>query len=117
MNAQAGATAPLEEAKAWSWQAFVSTYMPALILALGTGIALPAIPQLARSFHVGVAEATFVTTSFLIGSVIGTLPAGWLIDRLGRRRVMLVGPLLTSAMAFAVLTAHSFNQLLIYRFF
>jgi MFS family permease len=109
--------APQQEAKALSWSSFISTYLPALVLALGTGIALPAVPTLARSFHVSFGVATGVTTAFLIGSVLGTLPTGWLIDRLGRRKVMLVGPLLTAAMAFLVVTATSFDQLLVYRFF
>ena len=113
----AGIEAPTAEPKAWSWSAFISTYLPALILALGTGIALPAIPKLAQSFHVSLAVATFVTTSFLIGGVLGTIPSGWMIDRLGRRRVMLLGPLLTSAMAFLVATAHTFPEICIYRFF
>src|ERR1700739_4691026 len=103
-----------EEAKAFSWRAFLSTYLPALILALGVGIALPAIPTLAKSFHVGFGLANAVTTSFLIGNVAGTLPSGWLVDRYGRRRIMLVGPLLTSAVAFLVATAHTFPALIIY---
>ena len=107
---------PVLEAKALSWSAFVSTYLPALILATGTAIALPAIPGLAKSFHVSFSLATGVTTSFLIGSVAGTIPAGWLIDQFGRRRVMLMGPLLTSIMAFMVAAAHTFPELLIYRF-
>lgn len=106
-----------QEAKALSWSAFLSTYLPALILALGTGVALPAVPSLARSFHIGFGLASFVTTSFLLGSVLGTLPSGWMIDRLGRRRIMLLGPLLTAAMAFATATAHTFPELLAYRFF
>lgn len=104
------------EAKALSWSAFVSTYLPALILATGTAIALPAIPGLAKSFHVGFGLATGVTTSFLIGSVVGTIPSGWLIDQFGRRKVMLMGPLLTSIMAFMVAAAHTFPELLTFRF-
>ncbi|HVB07145.1 MAG TPA: MFS transporter [Acidimicrobiales bacterium] len=105
------------EAKAWSWSAFVSTYLPALILAIGTGIALPVVPKIAKSFHVGFSLATGVTTAFLIGSVLGTIPTGWLVDRVGRRRIMLLGPILTAAMAFLVLTARNFPELLVYRFF
>ena len=108
---------PRPEAKALSWAQFVSTYLPALILALGTGVALPAIPAIARSFHVSFGLASFVTTAFLIGSVVGTIPSGWMIDRLGRRRVMLIGPVLTALMAFLTAAAHSFPELLIYRFF
>jgi MFS family permease len=106
-----------QEAKALSWSTFLSTYLPALVLALGTGIALPAIPTLAKSFHVGFGLATAVTTSFLIGNVAGTLPSGWLVDRFGRRRIMLFGPLLTAAVAFLVATSQTFPELIICRFF
>ncbi|HUY07037.1 MAG TPA: MFS transporter [Acidimicrobiales bacterium] len=111
-----GATAAAEGMKAWSWAAFNSTYLPALILAMGTGIAVPSIPAIAQSFHVGFAVATGITTSFLIGNVAGALPAGWLIDRFGRRRVMLMGPILTAVMAFAVVFAHTYPELLALRF-
>jgi MFS family permease len=103
--------------KAVSWDAFLSTYMPALILALGTGIALPALPALAKSFDVGFGLASGVVTSFLLGNLAGTIPSGWMIDRFGRRPVMIAGPLLTAAMAFMVAGAHSFTELLILRFF
>ena len=105
------------ENNALSWETFLDTYLPALVLALGVGIALPAIPTLARSFHVGFGLASGVVTAFLLGGMAGSIPTGWLIDRFGRRRVMLAGPLLTSAMAFLVVTSHSFPELLAYRFF
>ncbi len=102
--------------KAFSWDAFISTYLPARVLALGIGIALPAIPSLAKSFNVGFGLASYVVTAFLLGNLAGTIPTGWLIDRFGRRKIMLIGPLLTSAMAFAVVFAHSFWLLLLLRF-
>lgn len=110
-------SAPPRGHAAVSWDAFLSTYLPALVLALGTGIALPAIPTLAKSFDVSFGVASGVVTSFLIGNLVGTLPSGWLIDRFGRRPVMIAGPLLTSAVAFLVAFAHSFPELLILRFF
>jgi MFS family permease len=100
-----------------SWDAFLSTYLPALVLALGTGIALPALPTLAKSFGVSFGVASGVVTAFLLGNMIGTIPSGWLIDRFGRRPVLIAGPLLTSAIAFLVAGAHSFPELLILRFF
>jgi MFS family permease len=105
-----------QESSAFSWNAFISTYLPALVLALGIGIALPSIPSLARSFHVSFGVASYVVTAFLIGNLVGTIPTGWLIDRFGRRRIMLAGPILTSAMAFAVVFAHTFPELVIFRF-
>lgn len=105
------------ENNAVSWETFLDTYLPALVLALGVGIALPAIPTLARSFHVNFGLASGVVTAFLLGGMVGSIPTGWLIDRFGRRKVMLAGPLLTSAMAFLVVTSHTFPELLAYRFF
>src|SRR5881398_2830698 len=72
--------------RAFSWDTFLDTYLPALVFALGTGIALPAVPTLARSFHVSFGVASGVLTAFLLGGTIGTIPTGWLIDRFGRRR-------------------------------
>ena len=100
-----------------SWDAFLSTYLPALVLALGTGIALPAVPTLAKSFGVSFGLASGVVTSFLVGNLAGSIPSGWLIDRFGRRSVMIAGPLLTSAIAFLVALVHSFPELLVLRFF
>jgi MFS family permease len=104
------------KSKALSWHSFVSTYLPALILALGTGIALPAVPTLAKSFGVDFSVASGVVTAFLLGNLAGTLPSGWLIDRVGRRPVMIAGPILTAAIAFLCAYAFSFTELLTLRF-
>src|SRR5690242_19446421 len=109
---KAGGEAKTEPApktvKAFSWEAFLSTYLPALILALGTGIALPAIPTLAMSFGVSFGVASGVVTAFLLGNLAGTSPSGWLIDRFGRRPVLLAGPILSAAMAPRVALSDSF---------
>jgi MFS family permease len=114
-----GAKAPPASSarSALSLRAFLSTYLPALVLALGTGIALPAVPTLAKSFGVPFGEASGVVTAFLLGNLSGSIPSGWLIDRFGRRIVMITGPLLTSGIAFFVAHAHSFPELLVLRFF
>jgi MFS family permease len=110
------ATPPRGVAKAVSWEALLSTYAPALLLALGAGIVLPVIPALAQSFDVSFGVASGVITAFLIGNVAATLPSGWLIDRFGRRPVAIAGPLLAAAMSLAIVFAESFTQLLVLRF-
>lgn len=104
-------------AAAVSWEAFLSTYLPALVLALGTGIALPAIPTLAMSFGVSFGVASGVVTAYLIGNLAGTIPSGWLIDRFGRKPVLIAGPLLTAVTGFLVAISNSFPEILVYRFF
>lgn len=107
----------MRSAAALSWESFFSTYLPAFILALGAGIALPALPALAGSFGVGFALASGVITAFLLGSLASTIPSGYLLDHVGRRPVLLAGPLLSAAIAFLVVWAHSFPELLVLRFF
>jgi MFS family permease len=102
--------------RAISPAAFASIYLPALILALGTGIIVPAIPTLARSFQVSFGVASSLITAFLVGNVVGTIPSGWLADRFGRRPIMLLGPVFTALFAFLIVTAHTFPELLAYRF-
>ena len=63
-----GARAPVTAAV--SWDAFLSTYLPALILAIGSGVALPAVPILAKSFDVsfGADPTTFNYTGVVKGN-------------------------------------------------
>ena len=107
---------PEAENKALSFKALLVIYLPALVLGLGAGIALPAVPTLAKSFDVSFGVASGVVTAHLLGNFAGTLPTGWLIDRFGRRSVMIAGPLLTSLAALLVWLATSFSELLILRF-
>ena len=88
-----------------------------MILALGTGVAVPALPTLAKSFGVSFGLASGVVTMYLLGNLAGTIPSGWLVDRFGRRPVLIAGPLLSAAMAFLVAGAQSFPELLVLRFF
>ena len=104
------------ESQALSWETIFSTYVPAMLLALGVGMALPAIPILARSFDVGFGLASFVVTAFLIGGAVGTIPTGWLIDRFGRRPILISGPIITALVALLVARSTSFPELLVYRF-
>lgn len=100
-----------------SWRALFATYLPAFILSTGLGIALPAIPALANSFHVSFGVASGVITLFLIGSLTGTIPAGWLVDRFGRRPVLIAGPLIIAIAALSIAHTTSFAVLLVLRFF
>lgn len=110
------ATPPRGVAKAVSWDAFISTYFPAFLLAIGAAIVLPVIPALAQSFDVSFGLASNVITAFLIGNVAATVPTGWLIDRLGRRPIVIAGPLLTAITSLLIVFAESFEQILVLRF-
>lgn len=100
----------------FSRETVLSLYFPAAILSLGTGIAAPALPVYARSFDISFGVATLVVIVNQIGAAAATLPTGWLVDHVGRRRVLLAGPLLEAVSALLIAQAHSFPELLVYRF-
>jgi MFS family permease len=94
----------------------LSLYLPAFALSIGTGIATPAIPVYARSFGVDFAVASLVIIMHTFGGLAATFPTGYMIDRIGRRPVLLAGPILTAITSLLTAFASSFPELLIYRF-
>ncbi len=106
----------LSAAKPGSPDSMLSIYLPAFILAAGVSIAAPALPLYAKSFQVNFATASLVVVVNQLGAALSTLPNGYLIDRLGGRKMVLAGPILTAATSLLMATAHSFPELLAYRF-
>lgn len=101
----------------FSRELFLSLYLPAIAISLGQGIAAPALPVYAKSFDVSFGVASLVIVLHGFGAVVATLPTGYLIDRLGRRPVLLVGPILTAATSFLTAFASpTFEWLLVWRF-
>jgi len=102
--------------RALSKEALLSLYLPMVMLSLGVGIAAPVLPAYAKSFDVSFSTAALILIVQPWGSVVSTFPTGYLIDRIGRKPVLLIGPLLTALSAFATAFAWSFAVLLVFRF-
>ena len=94
----------------------LSIYLPASMLSLGTGLVAPILPLYAKAFDISFATATLIIVVHGYGGLVANLPTGYLIDRVGRKPVLIAGPLLTAAAAFLTGFAGSFEELLIYRF-
>ena len=92
----------------------LSLLLPAMLLGIGRGFTIPVLPALALEFRVGVAEAGLMIIAPMVGALVVTLPTGYLIDRVGRRKLLIVAPALTSLSAFLVLRAASYPELLAY---
>ncbi len=99
-----------------SRQNILTLYVPTLTLALGQGIAVPALPVYARSFGVSFGVASTVLVAFAIGGLLAGVPTGYLIDRVGRRKVLVAGPIMIALSSFLAAAAQSFPELLAYRF-
>ena len=97
----------------------LSLYLPSLAMGLANGLILPVLPELAKSFGVGVGTATLVFIVYLAGTTVAPIPTGLLIDRIGRRKVLLAGPCITGVAALLVARAAingTFPELLVYQF-
>lgn len=99
-----------------SSETLLSLYVPAFVLATGVGIAIPALPLYAKSFQVDFAMASLVIIANQLGSAVSTVPSGFMIDRFGGRRMTLLGPILAAVASLMMAAAHSFPELLVYRF-
>jgi len=88
---------------------FWALLLPAFLLGFGRGFILPVLPIIARDyFMVGPVAATLFFMAPLLGMLLSTLPCGYLIDRLGRRQVLLVSPMLIFLTALVAFGAQNY---------
>lgn len=110
---------PREQPRIIRWatsDVFLSLYLPAFTLGLGTGIAAPALPVYAKSFDIPFGMASWVIIIHLLGAAVSTIPTGMLIDKVGRRKVVLAGPILTAISSLLIPFTSTFPELLVLRF-
>ncbi|MBI3972898.1 MAG: MFS transporter [Chloroflexi bacterium] len=75
-------------------------YVPTLLLSIGQGILLPTLPLYAQEFGVGFGLVSLAVAAAGLGTLIGDVPSGVLLERYGRKPVMVVG---TISLALATL--------------
>lgn len=84
-------------------------------VALGFGIVAPAIPAFARQFGVSTAAAASVISAFALVRVVGALPAGRAVDKLGAPAVMAAGIAVVAISSVLGGLSGSFGQLIVLR--
>lgn len=86
-----------------------------VVVAFGYGVVSPVLPQYALHFGVGISAATFVITAFAVLRLVSAPPAGWLVQRLGERRVYINGLLIVAVSTAVCAFAQTYWQLLLFR--
>lgn len=77
---------------------------------------LPAFPAMGKSLHVAEPNALqFIITAYLLSNAVGSLVAGPLADRFGRRPIMLLSIAFAALGGLASAIAPSFEMLLVVR--
>ncbi len=95
----------------------ISLYIPSFFIQLGYGLVSPIMPIYAKSFGVDYAMVALVTTVNAVGRLLSDVPLGAVSDRIGRKPLSVLGPLIITVSALLSAFAGSFYELLVYRFF
>lgn len=91
-------------APAFDFRAVVlSGFLPAALFAIGEGAIIPIIPIAADSLGAGLAFAGFVASLILVGELIGDVPSGVVVARIGERNAM-IGAAAVSVVGLLVCT-------------
>ncbi len=85
------------------------------LIMLGLGLVTPILPLYAQSFGVGAAAVGSLVMVFGIARMIVNVPAGQWTERFGRKRLLVIGPLLNAVGALGLAFSGSFAELLVWR--
>ena len=81
---------------------FLTLHLPAISIGLGMGLTAVVLPDLTKSLGEGVGAAIGVFVVYQAGTVVAPLPTGYLIDRFGRRTMLLAGPVVVAISSFLI---------------
>lgn len=82
-------------------QLVMSVYLPSTLGFVGLGAALPLFALTAHDLGATVAEAAFAVALMGVGTLVASLPAGWLADRIGEKWT-LIGALAVEGLSMIV---------------
>lgn len=88
------------------------TYLMFMMFALTTESVGLIIPEVTRSFHIGLTASGAFHYAPMTAIGLAGIGLGFLADRLGRKRAIMLGLLLFAANAFLFIVAHSYGFLL-----
>jgi len=89
----------------------LAAFLPTVLFSIGEGAILPIIPVVADNLGAGIALAGFVGAMIMVGELVGDIPSGWVVSRLGERNAMIYASLLCIAGLVASLLSPSLVML------
>jgi DHA2 family multidrug resistance protein len=110
MTAAAGANAPLRRALVT-----VCAMSATILQALDITIANVALPYMQGSLSASLDQVNWVLTSYIVAAAIMTAPVGWLSDRFGRKKLLIVCVAGFTSASFLCALAQSIEQMVLYR--
>ncbi|HYI33373.1 MAG TPA: MFS transporter [Glaciibacter sp.] len=70
-------------------------FLPTLLFSIGEGAIIPLIPVVANDLGASLAVAGLIAGMTMVGELVGDIPSGWVVSRIGERNSMIGAALLT----------------------
>ncbi|WP_430593138.1 MFS transporter [Humidisolicoccus flavus] len=80
----------MSDSPTFRWRSIaLPVLLPSLLFAIGEGAVIPVIATVAANQGAGLALAGLIAAALTLGELVGNLPSGWLIAKIGERRTMI----------------------------
>ena len=94
---------------------FLPLYLPGFLFSFSYSLLIPVLPIYAQTFDISYGLVGLVLAADSLGMLLGDLPAGMLMRRLGQKSSMMAGLILTGASTAAIFWAPSIPVIIIMR--
>lgn len=84
----------------WHVRTVSLLFLAWLVESYDVGLIGNVLPALKATYHLGAGEESLLAIASSIGIVVGILPAGYLADQFGRKRVLIAGTLVYAVLTF-----------------
>ncbi|MGN6057494.1 MAG: DHA2 family efflux MFS transporter permease subunit [Sphingomicrobium sp.] len=95
----------------------VGVMMAVLLQVLDTTIANVALPHMQADLSASQDQINWVLTSYIVASAIALPISGWLADRIGRKRLLLISVVFFTVASVLCATATSLTEMVVFRAF
>ncbi|TFV95096.1 MFS transporter [Leifsonia flava] len=83
----------------------LAAYLPTFLFSVGEGAIIPLIPTVANNLGATLAVAGLIASMVMLGELVGDIPSGWIVSRIGERTAMIGGAVLAIAATILCLVA------------
>jgi len=83
-------------------QLVLALYIPALLLAFSQSLLDPVLPLFAKDLNINYGLVGLVLAGYTLGMLLGDIPSGMLLSKLGKKRSMMLGFALSSLATLAL---------------
>lgn len=83
----------------------LTAFLPTLLFSVGEGAIIPLIPLVANDLGATLAIAGVIAAMIMLGELVGDIPSGWVVSRIGERNSMIWASVITIGAVIICLAA------------